>query len=116
MASSTIPSPYSLLNATLYNPTTATDVHTETTVTLNQNWNNFKTLIFYFLATSSTNSTRSMLTISSQTVSQAGWHALAQGTTNGGVKIGYPSTEYNKITILQTSLSGLYLYRIWGTN
>lgn len=115
MASSTIPSPYSILNATLYNPASATDVHTDTTITLNQNWSNFKTLVFYFLATSSTNSTRSMLTISSQTVSQAGWHALSQGATNGGIRIA-AGTNDNQIRIWDTSLSGLYLYRIWGTN
>ena len=115
MASSTIPSPYSILNATLYNPASAADVHTDTTITLNQNWSNFKTLVFYFLATSSTNSTRSMLTISSQTVSQAGWHALSQGATNGGVRIA-AGTNDNQIRIWETALSGLYLWRIWGTN
>ena len=116
MATSTIKSPYALTAVALYAPTNPLDVHTDTTVTLTQEWSNFSTIVFYFLQTSSTSSYRSILTLSQQGVGQSAWHAISQGSTIGGVKIGYPSGEYNKIKIMETSLSGLYLYRIWGTN
>ena len=118
MATSTLPNPYKPLNIALYAPNSPTDVHTDTSVALisGRDWNNFKLLCFFFLKTSSTSSDRSMLCVPTQLISQGGWYALAQGSTIGGVQISFPTNEYGKIRIQSTSLSSLYLYRIWGIN
>ena len=116
MSDSTFNSPFTPLTVALYAPSSAVDVHTDTTITLEYPWNNYKNLVLFFLATSSTSSTRSLLLVSTQAIGQGGWYAISQGATIGGVRITYPSGDYGKLRFVETSLSSLYIYRVWGTN
>ena len=104
------------VSTALYAPITPTNVSTDTTITLDNGyqWNLFSHIIIYFLSNSSPSSNRAMLDITPTAIGAAAFTPIAQGTTLGVVRIG-SSDSYNKIRIISTSFSSLYIHRIYGT-
>lgn len=93
----------------------ATDIHTDTTVTLNDSSYNYKFLVLALSGDSgNSSSNRGSLTIPIATFSGGMHYPVYVGTTGGVIRLGLLSGESNKLRIISTSISSIYLQAVYG--
>ena len=98
---------------TLFN--TLTDVHTDTTVTMADDFTNYKFLGVVFNSRSPAASARRIiLLLSTNLIPQGGFYPIMNDEVSGYVRINYVSGQNKQIRFQATNISTLYLTNILG--
>lgn len=94
---------------------TVTDIHTDTTVTLDKNYGDYKLLVISFNSrVADTQSYRMILTLSPLSIDLWGSYAIASREANGFVRIVPVSNQPKQIRFALTDLTALYVTEIRG--
>ena len=101
------------ISTTLFS--TLTDVHTDTTVTMSDDFTNYKFVALIFNSRSPAAAAyRIPLTISTNVLTQGGFYYIANSEVSGYVRVNYIAANTKQIRVQTTNISTLYLASILG--
>lgn len=94
---------------------TLTDVHTDTTITMDDDFTNYKFLAIIFNSRSPAASARRMpLLISTNLLPQGGFYPLMNDEVSGYIRINYNSSNTKQVRFQATTISTLYVSSVLG--
>lgn len=98
---------------TIYN--TLTDVHTDTTITMDHSFTHYKFLMIIFNTQSPASSGKRIpLVVSTNALPQGGFYAIANPDAQGYVRLNYVSGQAKQLRVQSTNFSALYIASVSG--